>query len=931
MYLSGNFMTEKAEQKKKIYKISTELNIGSDEIIEFLRKKGHEVKSHMSTVDSEMLAKIMNHFRKDKDLADKHQKKLLEIKERKKKAEKVEVTEVDEKVDQSKPVRGKPVGQLRKEAEQTVVEIPQATVESTLAGGPGTEDGLVVLPTEETGKKPEQLRRTELPKVQPTAVEIPGGEIGEVGFAEARQVGLEEEKGKTDVLKGEGALEDVDKAVVKHKPPVGLRIKGKIDLARLRKKAGLDGGNKVLEAEATLIQTTSDKKKKKKKKKIREEARSKHVKQVETIEIGQKRKKKKLKPHELDEREVEDAIKRTFAEMDESGLSSRALFKRRKRKERLEEHQKALDQIEKEKTRLRVTEFVSVSELANLMNADVNDVIKKCIELGLLVSINQRLDKDTITLVADEFGYQVEFHKETADDVLQDFEDKESDLQSRAPIVTIMGHVDHGKTSLLDYIRNSNIVAGESGGITQHIGAYEVLLDGGRQIVFLDTPGHEAFTAMRARGAQVTDIVVLVVAADDSVMPQTIEAISHAQAASVPIIIAINKTDKPDAKPDRIRQQLSERGILVEDWGGKYQCVEISAKTGKNVDDLLEKILLEAEILELTANPRRAARGTVIEVKLDKGKGIVATVLVRKGTLRIGDAFIAGIHSGRVRAMMDERDNRVEAAKPSTPVQVLGFDGIPQAGDEFIAMHSDRDAREISSRRQQLKREQDFRQVKLVTLDEISEQIQQGAVKTLNMVVKGDVDGSVEALADSLMKLPNKEVKVNVIHRGVGAISESDVLLASASNAVIIGFHVRPNLSARKLAERDKVDIRFYNIIYDAISEVRDALEGMLNPEVNEEVTATVEVRDTFKVPKAGTVAGCHVQDGKLVRNNKVRLVRDGIVMFDGSISSLKRFKDDVREVDAGFECGVGLENFNDVKVGDIIEAYKVVERKRKL
>jgi translation initiation factor IF-2 len=516
--------------------------------------------------------------------------------------------------------------------------------------------------------------------------------------------------------------------------------------------------------------------------------------------------------------------------------------------------------------------------------------------------------------------------------VLEDNPDAIEDLTFRAPVVTIMGHVDHGKTSMLDYIRNANVVAGESGGITQHIGAYEVALPSGKHITFLDTPGHEAFTAMRARGAQLTDIVVLVVAAEDNVMPQTIEAINHAKAANVPIIIAINKIDKPEANPDRIRQQLSERGVLVEEWGGKYQSVEVSAKTGKNMDLLLEKILLEAEVLDLKANASRLARGVVVEAQLDRGKGTIATVLVQKGTLNIGDAFIAGIYSGKVKAMFDERGNKLESAPPSSPAQIIGFDGIPTAGDQLIVVENERIARDISIKRVQLKREQDFRQVRFVTLDDISEQIQAGQkVRELSIVVKGDVDGSVEALADSLMKLSTSEVKVKVIHKGVGAISESDVILAAASQAIIVGFHVRPNLNARRLSEVEKVDIRLYSIIYDAINEIKNALEGLLAPTMTEEVVATVEVRDIFKVPKIGVVAGCFVIDGKINRNNKVRLVRDGLAIYNGTLASLKRFKDDVREVEKGFECGMGLENFNDIKVGDIIEAYKIVETKRKL
>jgi translation initiation factor IF-2 len=618
--------------------------------------------------------------------------------------------------------------------------------------------------------------------------------------------------------------------------------------------------------------------------------------------------------------------------MDDSPASARTSFRKRKRREREEEELRQQAEAQEELGKLRVTEFVSVSDLANLMRVNVAEVIKKCMELGIMVSINQRLEKDTIMLVADEFGFEVSFYSEVAEEELpEEMEDNEEDLVRRPPVVTIMGHVDHGKTSLLDYIRRANVVAGESGGITQHIGAYEVTTPSGVSITFLDTPGHEAFTAMRARGAQITDIVVLVVAADDSVMPQTLEAISHAQAAGVPIIIAVNKIDKPDANVDRIRQQLSEKNILVEEWGGKYQAVELSAKTGKNVDLLLEKIGLEAEVLDLKANPDRVAIGTIVEAQLDKGKGITSTVLVQRGTLRVGDPFVGGIYSGKVRAMFNERGHRVEAAGPSTPVQLTGLDGIPQAGDKFVVVDSDREAREIGLKRQQLKREQDFRQVRLTTLDDISQQIKEGQVKELAVVVKGDVDGSVEALSDSLMKIEHEEVKLRVIHSGVGMISEGDVILAGASGAVIIGFRVRPNLNARRLAEKENVDIRTYNIIYNAIEDIRKALEGLLAPEKREEITATAEVREVFKVPRAGNIAGCYVQDGKLLRNSRIRLIRDGIQLHEGTISSLKRFKEDVREVDSGFECGVGVENYNDIKVGDVIEGFKIVEAKRTL
>lgn len=693
----------------------------------------------------------------------------------------------------------------------------------------------------------------------------------------------------------------------------GLKIVGTFDL---------DGAEPIAEVADETVKTEELKPKKKKKK-----PRAKRkIEADESIDA-----KKKIKKIEIDEGEVKVAIKETLRSMDESVLSQRALQRRKKKRERAEEEIKRQEIRDLESNKLVVTEFIAVNELANLMGVPVGEVIQKCISLGLMVSINQRLEMDTITVVADEFGFEVEKAKEYTSNILEDVPDSPDSVKDRSPIVTIMGHVDHGKTSLLDYIRRTNVVAGESGGITQHIGAYKVEIPNHKTITFLDTPGHEAFTAMRARGAQITDIVILVVAADDAVMPQTIEAISHAQAANVPIVVAINKIDKPDANIDRIRQQLADRNVLVEDWGGKYQCVQISAKAGTNIDALLEKILLEAEVMELKANPDRLARGVVIESELDKGRGVTVTVLVQKGTLKIGDPFVAGNFSGRVRAMFDERGHKISEAAPSTPALVLGLEGAPQAGDVFIVVESERDAKDVATKRQQLKREQDHKQVHHITLDEISKQISLGGVKELPIIVKGDVDGSVEALADSLMKLSREEVKVRVIHRGVGAISEGDVLLASASNAIIIGFHVRPNLNARKLAEIEKVDIRFYNIIYNAINEVKSALEGLLSPVISEEVTSTVEVREIFKVPKVGTVAGCYVQDGKIHRNNKVRVLRDGIVIFEGDIFALKRFKDDVREVDAGYECGISLHNFNDIKISDIIEGYKVVETKKKL
>ncbi|NLD64071.1 MAG: translation initiation factor IF-2 [Bacteroidales bacterium] len=596
--------------------------------------------------------------------------------------------------------------------------------------------------------------------------------------------------------------------------------------------------------------------------------------------------------------------------------------------------QRIKDESEKrelEKSVLKVTEFVSVNELATMMDVPVVDIISTCMSLGLIVSINQRLDAETMALVAEEFGFTVEFVSAELQEAVREEEDDETNLQPRPPIVTVMGHVDHGKTKLLDYIRNTNVIAGEAGGITQHIGAYSVSLDDGKIITFLDTPGHEAFTAMRARGAQITDIVIIVVAADDGVMPQTREAINHAHAAGVPIIFAINKIDKPTANADKIREELANMNFLVEEWGGKYQSQEISAKNGINIELLLEKILLQAELLELKANPDKYALGTVLESSLDKGRGFVATVLVKAGTLSVGDVVIAGSCYGHVKAMYNERNQKITEAGPSMPVLILGLNGAPQAGDKFNVMESDKEAKDIATKRAQLQREQGLRTQKHITLDEIGRRIAIGNFQELNIIVKGDVDGSVEALSDSLIKLSTEEIQVNIIHKAVGQISESDILLAAASNAIIVGFQVRPSLSARKLAEKEGIDIRLYSIIYDAIEEIKAAMEGMLSPEIKEEIVATVEVRETFKIGKVGTVAGCFVRDGKITRNTKVRIIRDGIVIYTGDLGSLKRFKDDVREVTSGYECGLNIENFNDIKVGDVIEGYQTVQVKKTL
>ncbi|MGO3238878.1 MAG: translation initiation factor IF-2, partial [Sphingobacteriaceae bacterium] len=651
---------------------------------------------------------------------------------------------------------------------------------------------------------------------------------------------------------------------------------------------------------------------------------------------GGDRRRSDVPKEEPTEKQIQDQIKATLARLSGAGKSGkfaqRAKLRRQKRDDIATSAEEAAMEQEAMSRVLRVTEFVTANELANLMDVPVTQVIATCMSLGMFVSINQRLDAETLTIVADEFGYQVEFIKPEDEEIAElEEEDHDDRLIPRAPIVTVMGHVDHGKTSLLDYVRKANVTKGEAGGITQHIGAYAVNLDDGKKITFLDTPGHEAFTAMRARGAQVTDIVIIVIAADDAVMPQTKEAINHAMAAGVPIVFAFTKVDKEGANADRIREQLSAMNILVEDWGGKYQAQEISAKTGENVDLLLEKLLLEAELLDLKADPEKRAVGSVIEAALDKGRGIVTTVLVQGGTLRVGDPILAGSYSGKVKALSNERGERVKEAGPSVPVQILGMSGAPTAGDKFYGLDSETDARHVANNRLQLQREQGMRATKHITLDEIGRRLAIGNFKELNIIVKGDVDGSIEALSDSLLKLSTDEIQINVIHKSVGAISESDVLLASASDAIIIGFQVRPTLGARKLAENEQIDIRLYSIIYDAIEEIRSAMEGMLAPKLEEKIVAEVEIRETFKISKVGTIAGCMVRSGKINRNNDVRIIRDGVVIHTGKLASLKRFKDDVKEVAQGYECGLNIDRFNDIEVGDIVEAFEQVEVKRKL
>ncbi|MCK9255538.1 MAG: translation initiation factor IF-2 [Bacteroidales bacterium] len=697
------------------------------------------------------------------------------------------------------------------------------------------------------------------------------------------------------------------------------------------------------EAEKRKKQEKEERQKTREKEKEERKAKRKRIQKVKVnidenlkTSDGKRKKinKKKLKPARptVDQEDVQKQIKETLARLTTPKQKSRtSKYRREKRDLVSQKRQEEFEKQEAEKSVLKVTEFVSVSEMSAMMDVPVNKLIATCMSLGLFVSINQRLDAETMALVADEYGFSVEFVSAEVLNEIEEEVDAEEDLLPRPPIVTVMGHVDHGKTRLLDRIRNTNIIDGEAGGITQHIGAYSVKLAGGKQITFLDTPGHEAFTAMRARGAQITDVAIIIIAADDSVMPQTVEAINHASAAGVPMVFAINKIDKSTANPEKIREALANMNYLVEDWGGKYQCQEISAKAGINIEDLLEKVILEADILELKANPDKNAVGTVIEASLDKGRGFVTTLLVQSGTLKVGDILLAGCQTGRVKAMYNERGHRVEEAGPSTPVLVLGLNGAPQAGDKFNVMESDHEARNVANKRIQLQREQGLRTQKHITLDEIGRRLALGNFNEINLIVKGDVDGSVEALSDSLIKLSTDSFAVNIIHKAVGQISESDVMLATASNAIIVGFQVRPSSYARRLAETEEIEIRLYSVIYDAIEEIKDAMEGMLSPTIKETITGSCEIREVFKITKVGSVAGCLVTDGKIYRKSKIRLIRDGIVIYTGELGSLKRFKDDAKEVVSGLECGLNIDKFNDIKVGDIIEAFDETEVKQTL
>ena len=883
----------------RLNKVLRELNISLDRAVEFLDSKGVEIDKRPTTKISEEVHQLLyDEFETDANKKAKSQK-VSEAKQKEKEA-------------------------LREERERELEEkqkTPEVVKAKKVLSGP-KQVGKIDLEAKVKEEPKTEVKKEEAKKEEPKKEESPKKEV------EKNKPKVEEKPEKTKKAKEakeiQGAPEE-KKLETQYQKLSGPKIAGdKIDLTQFQKP-------KKVKEEKKKEQDSDQSKNKKKRRRISKGGYDSNVGPNKDRFKGKKPGKKVFK-EEPSEEEVQKQVRETLEKL--QGKSSKgkgAKYRREKRDQHREQTEKDLQQQEADSKILKVTEFVTVNEVATMMNVSVTQIISACMSLGMMVTMNQRLDAETLSIVADEFGYEVEFVTADIEESIEEHKDKPEDLQPRAPIVTVMGHVDHGKTSLLDYIREENVIAGESGGITQHIGAYGVTLDDGQRIAFLDTPGHEAFTAMRARGAQVTDIAIIVVAADDDIMPQTKEAISHAQAAGVPLIFAINKIDKPTANPDKIKEGLANMNLLVEDWGGKIQSHDISAKTGQGVKELLEKVLLEAEILELKANPDKPANGTVVEAFLDKGRGYVSTILVQSGTLRIGDYVLAGRHSGKVKAMYDERGNELKAAGPSTPVSILGLDGAPQAGDKFNVFEDEREAKQIAAKRTQLQREQSVRTQRHITLDEIGRRIALGDFKELNIILKGDVDGSVEALTDSLQKLSTEEIQINIIHKGVGAITESDVLLASASDAIIIGFNVRPMGNARSIADKEEIDIRTYSIIYDAINDIKDAMEGMLSPELKEEITGTAEIRETFKISKIGTIAGCMVTSGKIYRNSGIRLIRDGVVVYTGELASLKRFKDDVKEVSKGYDCGIQIKNYNDIYEGDVIEAFQEVEVKKKL
>ncbi len=927
----------------RLSKIARQFNIGLGTLIDFLNGKGANITSSdpNAKISDEFMPAVEAKFGGDlaaKQDSEKVATKLKEMIDVSKKKPSSEEDEAEKEViikttsiaaTQEKPVVAqKPVEApvLEKQPEPVVEETPapvavapveapaEKTVETpVVASAPVEEEIAPSAPEKPVEEKPAE---PEAPETQETVAESPAAE-------------------PVKPVEEQPVRKEPREAVIEVEKLAGPKVMGKVDLSKFETPKKKGKRERIKPGQSQKVDVTKINASNNQSKGGNGGGKNGGGK-------GRNRGKDRFRPAMTEaeteemQKKIQKQIKETYARMNEGKGKNNfgAKHRKEKREAAADRLQEEIQQQELDKKVLKVTEFVTVNDLATLMNnTPVTKVIAACMSLGLMVSINQRLDAETLVLVAEEFGYEVEFVTANLTEEINSEEetDKPEDLVPRPPVITVMGHVDHGKTSLLDYIRKANVIAGEAGGITQHIGAYNVKLPSGRRITFLDTPGHEAFTAMRARGAKMTDLAIIIIAADDAIMPQTVEAISHAQAAGVPMVFAINKIDKPGANPDKIREQLSNMNILVEDWGGKYQCQEISAKKGINVDLLLDKVLLEADMLDLKANPNRRATGAVIESSLDKGRGYLATVLVQNGTMRVGDVMLSGCYTGRVKAMFNERGQKVDEAGPSTPVSVLGLNGAPTAGETFNIMADEREAKEIANKREQLIRIQGIKTQKHMTLEEIGRRIAIGNFKELNVIVKGDVDGSVEALSDSLIKLSTEEVRVNVIHKAVGAISESDVLLAAASDAVIIGFQVRPSTGARKLAEKEEIEIRLYSVIYDAINEVKDGIEGMLAPEEKEEITATAEVLETFKISKVGTIAGAIVREGKLQRTSKIRVIRDGIVVYTGELGSLKRFKDDVKEVVSGQDCGLNILNYNDIKVGDIVEAYQVVEVKRTL
>ena len=942
----------------RLSKLTKQFSIGLQRLVEFLNEKGAGVEMNPNAkVSDEFLPALEAKFGEDLKLKKDSEKVTIKLKEiiemGSKKKPSQEEEEIPEKevviksnslnteAPKAAPVEEKPAAEPVVKAEPVApVQEPVVKEEQPVQAGPKVIDKIDLSKFEKKAPVKEE-KPVETPVAEPVSTPTP---------VETPAPVVVEKKVETPAPVVEVKSEPREMKVEVERL-AGPKVVDKIDLSQFDKKKknnkkreriGKGGSQKV---DVTKVEATNNAGKKDNKNK--NNGNNNNNNRPDPQNAGKNNKKNrrdrggdKFKPmteaeQEEMQKEIQKQIKETYARMNENKKGNFGAKHRKEKRELASQRmQEEMEMQELEQKVLQVTEFVTVNDLATLMNnTPVTKVIGACMSLGMMVSINQRLDAETLVLVAEEFGYEVEFVTANLTEAIEqgEVEDTEADLVSRPPVITVMGHVDHGKTSLLDYIRKANVIAGEAGGITQHIGAYNVKLPDGQRITFLDTPGHEAFTAMRARGAKMTDVAIIIVAADDCIMPQTVEAINHAQAAGVPMIFAINKIDKPGANPEKIREQLSSMNILVEDWGGKYQCQEISAKKGINVDLLLEKVLLEAEMLDLKANPNRRATGAVIESSLDKGRGYLATILVQNGSMRVGDVMLSGCFTGRVKAMFNERGQKVEVAGPSTPVSVLGLNGAPTAGETFVVMADEKEAKDIANKREQLIRIQGIKTQKHMTLEEIGRRLAIGNFKELNVIVKGDVDGSVEALSDSIIKLSTEEVRVNVIHKAVGAISESDILLAAASDAIIIGFQVRPMTSARKLAEKEEIEIRLYSVIYDCINELKSGIEGMLEPEQKEVVTATAEVQETFKISKVGTIAGCIVREGKLQRTAKVRVIRDGIVVYTGELGSLKRFKDDVKEVATGLDCGLNIQGYNDIKVGDVVEAYTIEEIKRKL